>query len=75
MSKRSALARFPDLRPDALIGALQYYDAQMDDARLAVAIARTAAAQGAHVAPHTSLVGRTVGRAGRCSIGSWCATS
>lgn len=58
VSKRGALARFPDLRPDALIGALQYYDAQMDDARLAVAIARTAAREGAHVAPHTSLVGR-----------------
>ncbi len=36
------MARFPGLRSDALIGALQYYDAQMDDARLAVAIARTA---------------------------------
>ncbi len=58
VSKRGAIARFPDLRPDALIGALQYYDAQMDDARLAVAIARTAAREGAHVAPHTSLVGR-----------------
>jgi glycerol-3-phosphate dehydrogenase len=56
VSKRTALARFPGLRPDALVGALQYYDAQMDDARLAVAIARTAADQGAHVAPHVSLV-------------------
>jgi glycerol-3-phosphate dehydrogenase len=58
LSKRSAMARFPDLRPDALVGALQYYDAQMDDARLAVAIARTAAREGALVAPYTSLVGR-----------------
>jgi glycerol-3-phosphate dehydrogenase len=59
VSKRSALARFPSLRPDALVGALQYFDAQMDDARLAVAIARTAAQQGALVAPHVSLVGRS----------------
>jgi glycerol-3-phosphate dehydrogenase len=58
LSKRSAMAKFPDLRPDALVGALQYYDAQMDDARLAVAIARTAAREGAHVASHTALVGR-----------------
>ncbi len=65
LSKRGALARFPDLRPDALIGALQYYDAQMDDARLAVAIARTAAREGAHVAPHTSLVGRLADERGR----------
>jgi glycerol-3-phosphate dehydrogenase len=59
VSKRSALARFPSLRPDALVGALQYFDAQMDDARLAVAIARTAAQQGALVASHASLVGRS----------------
>jgi glycerol-3-phosphate dehydrogenase len=58
LSKRTALRKFPDLRPDALIGALQYYDAQMDDAGLAVAIARTAACEGAHVAPHAALVGR-----------------
>jgi glycerol-3-phosphate dehydrogenase len=58
VTKRTALARFPSLRPDALIGALQYFDAQMDDARLAVAIARTAARNGAHVAPRVRLVGR-----------------
>ena len=57
VSKRKALERFPSLRPDSLIGALQYYDAQMDDARLAVAIARTASEQGAMVATHTSLIG------------------
>ena len=58
LSKRSARSLFPDLRDDALVGALQYYDAQMDDARLAVSIARTAAREGSLVAPHTSLVGR-----------------
>jgi glycerol-3-phosphate dehydrogenase len=58
LTKRTALAKFPSLRPDSLIGALQYYDAQMDDARLAVAIARTAAQQGASVAPHVALVDR-----------------
>jgi glycerol-3-phosphate dehydrogenase len=58
LSKRAARSLFPDLRESALVGALQYYDAQMDDARLAVAIARTAAGEGARVASHTSLVGR-----------------
>ena len=57
VTKKTALGRFPSLRPDSLVGALQYYDAQMDDARLAVAIARTAAQSGAHVAPHVRLVG------------------
>ncbi len=58
LSRRSAMKKFPGLRSDALVGALQYYDAQMDDARLAVAIARTAAREGAHVVTHTALVGR-----------------
>ncbi len=57
LSKTKALAQFPDLSPDSLIGAIQYYDAQMDDARLAVAIARTAAEQGALVATHVALIG------------------
>ena len=57
LSRRSTLVRFPSLRADAVVGALEYYDAKMDDARLAVAIARTAAEQGARVAPYVSLVG------------------
>jgi glycerol-3-phosphate dehydrogenase len=56
-SRAAALARFPSLRPEVLVGAVEYYDAQMDDARLAVAIARTAALEGARVATHTALVG------------------
>lgn len=57
LSRRAALARFPDLDGERIVGALEYYDAKMDDARLAVAIARTAAEQGAQVAPHVALVG------------------
>lgn len=57
LSKRSSLARFPALDPDRVVGSIEYYDAKMDDARLAVAIARTAAAEGAHIAPHVALVG------------------
>lgn len=56
-TRTTALEMFPDLRPDRLIGAIQYYDAQMDDARLAVSIARTAAEQGAQIATHVGLVG------------------
>ena len=35
---------FPALRSEALVGAVQYYDAQVDDARHTVAVGRTAAA-------------------------------
>ncbi len=57
LTKTTAMSRFPSLRRDALVGALQYFDAQMDDSRLAVAIARTASQQGALVAPRTALIG------------------
>jgi len=40
----------PDLRSDDLHGAIQYYDCQVDDARLVMTLARTAASYGAHVA-------------------------
>ena len=48
--RRSALARFPGLRPDALAGAIEFYDAQVDDARHTLALARTAAGLGAALA-------------------------
>jgi glycerol-3-phosphate dehydrogenase len=49
LSRRRALELAPGLRPDALTGAVRYYDAQVDDARLTMMIARTAAQHGATV--------------------------
>jgi glycerol-3-phosphate dehydrogenase len=55
---RKQLARMaPDLRTDDLTGAIRYYDCQVDDARLVMNIARTAAAYGAHVASRTKVIG------------------
>src|SRR4051812_24172123 len=55
---RRQIARMaPDLRTDELTGAIRYYDCQVDDARLVVTIARTAAAYGAHVASRTRVTG------------------
>jgi glycerol-3-phosphate dehydrogenase len=41
------LARLPTLQPQGLKGGVKYWDGQFDDARLALALARTAARQGA----------------------------
>jgi glycerol-3-phosphate dehydrogenase len=49
LSRRKALDLAPALRPDALTGAVRYYDAQVDDARLTMMLARTAAQHGATV--------------------------
>jgi glycerol-3-phosphate dehydrogenase len=55
--RRQVARMAPDLRTDNLTGAIRYYDCQVDDARLVMNIARTAAAYGAHVASRTKVTG------------------
>src|SRR3954452_15609284 len=50
LSRRRALAEAPALRPDALVGAVQFHDALEEDAHMVAVVARTAAAHGAHIA-------------------------
>jgi len=47
LSKAETLARLPTVKANGLYGGVAYWDAQFDDARLAVALMRTAVAQGA----------------------------
>ncbi|GAB3675662.1 glycerol-3-phosphate dehydrogenase/oxidase [Angustibacter aerolatus] len=56
LTRRGALQRFPGLRQDALVGAVQYYDAQADDARHTFTVVRTAAHYGAVVRSSTEVV-------------------
>ena len=57
LTRRGALREAPALRRDALIGAVQYYDAQVDDARYTMTVARTAAQYGARVATRAEATG------------------
>ena len=57
LTKKQALRAVPSMRKDALVGAVQYYDAQLDDARHTMNIVRTAAAYGAQVASRARVVG------------------
>jgi glycerol-3-phosphate dehydrogenase len=57
LSRRKALRLVPDLRPDALTGAVRYYDCQVDDARHTMVVGRTAAHHGAHLATRTRVTG------------------
>jgi glycerol-3-phosphate dehydrogenase len=57
LSRRGALRIAPALRGDSLVGAVQYHDAQVDDARHTMNIARTAAHFGAAVATSTRVTG------------------
>jgi glycerol-3-phosphate dehydrogenase len=57
LSARGALKRAPALSPDRLAGAMLYYDAQVDDARHTLTVARTAAAHSAVIVTRLSVVG------------------
>ncbi len=63
-SKSTTMKLFPGLDPDVCVGAIRYYDGQIDDARHTMALARTAAVHGAHVASRTKVTGllREAGR-------------
>ena len=49
LSRLQTLQALPAIRPQGLIGGVQFWDAQFDDARLAIALARTASRHGALV--------------------------
>ncbi|UGY93172.1 glycerol-3-phosphate dehydrogenase/oxidase [Streptomyces gobiensis] len=57
LSRRRALRVAPALKREALVGALQYYDARVDDARYVATLVRTAAAYGAYAANRARVVG------------------
>jgi glycerol-3-phosphate dehydrogenase len=57
LTRRGALRLAPALRRSALTGALVYWDAQVDDARLVTTLVRTAAGYGARVASRTQVTG------------------
>ncbi|MCA5895096.1 glycerol-3-phosphate dehydrogenase/oxidase [Isoptericola sp. NEAU-Y5] len=59
LSRRQMERKFPDLAHDAAIGAVQYWDASVDDARLVTTLVRTAASYGANAAARTQVVGLT----------------
>jgi len=57
LSRTAALELMPALRKDSLIGGVRYWDAQLDDARHTMTLARTAAALGVVVASSVRAVG------------------
>jgi glycerol-3-phosphate dehydrogenase len=57
LSRRGALRLAPALKRSAFTGAIAYWDAQVDDARYVLTLARTAADYGAHVASRVQVTG------------------
>jgi glycerol-3-phosphate dehydrogenase len=68
VTKAQALAHLPTLRTDHLVAGFLYWDARTDDARLTLAVARTAVLDhGAVAVNHTRVVSLTTGPDGRVS--------
>ncbi|HEX5494679.1 MAG TPA: glycerol-3-phosphate dehydrogenase/oxidase [Mycobacteriales bacterium] len=69
LSRTATLRRFPDLRADALVGAIEYHDGQVDDARHTLTVARTAAQYGACLVSSARVTGLL--RDGERVVGAW----
>jgi glycerol-3-phosphate dehydrogenase len=57
LSRSATMKAIPTLNPEGLKGGVIYYDGQFDDARLAICLAQTAAAQGATVINYMKVTG------------------
>ncbi len=57
LSKDEVGAIAPGLSQDVIVGAVSFHDAQMDDARHTIALARSAVERSAHVATQVEVVG------------------
>ncbi|MEQ1735895.1 MAG: glycerol-3-phosphate dehydrogenase/oxidase, partial [Rhodoglobus sp.] len=59
LSRRAVARVFPDLAAKAAVGAIEYWDANVDDARYVVTVMRTATEHGAFAASRTQVVDLT----------------
>ena len=57
LSKKGAMRRFPEVKQNALRGAIEFYDARVDDARLVITLVRTALKYGAEAASRVRVTG------------------
>lgn len=67
LTKAETLEQVPDLQEKEICGGTLYFDAQFDDARLAVALARTAADLGATLINYLPVTGLLKGRNGKAN--------
>lgn len=59
LSREETIARIPNIEQDKLLGGVEYFDGQFDDARLAVTLVQTAVHHGACVLNYCKVTGLT----------------
>jgi len=75
MSTQRTLELLPGVQPRGLWGGVRYWDGQFDDARLALLLARTAAARGAVLVNHCAATGLLHERGQVRGVTALCAES
>ncbi len=76
LSRKDLKRVFPGIKADEFVGGIRYYDAGTDDARLVVAIARTAADRGAWILSSARVTGLVRDEEGRVtSVEATCLES
>lgn len=65
LSKNGAMKRFPGMKKSYLIGAMEYYDARVDDARLVMTLMRTAVGYGAEAVTRSKVESMSTDASGR----------
>ncbi len=59
LSREETIARIPNIEKDKLLGGVEYFDGQFDDARLAVTLVQTAVHHGACILNYCKVTGLT----------------
>lgn len=57
LDREATIERIPNVETEGLLGGVEYHDAQFDDARMAIALARTACDHGARLLNYMPVVG------------------
>ena len=68
LTRRATLKAIPTLQPEGLKGGVIYYDGQFDDSRLAIALAQTAASEGATLLNYMKVTGLIKNKGTCCGI-------
>ena len=68
LSRKKTQTLLPNLRDDNLVGGISYWDAQFNDARLAISLARSAVAYGATVINYCSVSSLVKKKGGVCGV-------
>jgi len=59
LSREETISRIPNIETENLLGGVEYFDGQFDDARLAITLAQTAADHGASLLNYVRVTGLT----------------